>query len=155
MFPNEISQSGLPGYSLTHPLKKPSIAAGPPESRRFMALVLCTGVDKAVLETRKLILQAAGHTVVTTMDEISLLDACKKHSFDIAVVGHVISRKMKRRVAMLIKQHCSDVKLLELYPPYTGAILDDADSWLMVPADIPEELTDRVNELANKEAKAG
>ena len=119
-----------------------------------MALVLCTGVDKAVLETRKLILQAAGHSVVTAMDEISLLDACNKNSFDIAVIGQMISRKMKHRVAALIKQQCPDAKILELYPPYTGKILDYADSWLLVPADIPEHLTDRVNELANTEARS-
>jgi CheY-like chemotaxis protein len=118
-----------------------------------MALVLCTGVDKAVLETRKLILQAAGHTVVTAMDEISLLDACKKDPFEIAVIGQMISRRMKHRVAALIKQHCPDIKILELYPPYTGRILDYADSWLMVPADIPDQLADRVNELAKREAK--
>jgi CheY-like chemotaxis protein len=124
-----------------------------PKAGEFMALVLCTGVNKAVVETRKLILEAAGHTVVAVMDEISLIVACKKHAFDIAVVGHTISRNMKHRVAMLIKQHCPDVKVLELYPPYSGKVLDYADSWLVVPADIPEELTDRVNELANREAK--
>ena len=118
-----------------------------------MALVLCTGVDKAVLETRKLILQAAGHTVVTAVDERSLLEACKNQPFEIAVIGQAISRKMKHHLAMLIKQHCPDIKILELYPPYTGKTLDYADSWLMVPADLPGELTDRVEELANKKAK--
>jgi CheY-like chemotaxis protein len=125
-----------------------------PKAGDFMALVLCTGVDKAVVETRKLILEAAGHTVVTAMDEMSLVEVCKKHSFNIAVVGQMISRKMKHRIATVIKQYCPDVKILELYPPYTGKILDYADSWLVVPADIPEELTDRVNELANTEAKS-
>jgi CheY-like chemotaxis protein len=125
-----------------------------PKAGDFMALVLCTGVDKAVVETRKLILEAAGHTVVTAMDEMSLVEVCKKHSFNIAVVGQMISRKMKHRIATVIKQYCPDVKILELYPSYTDKILDYADSWLVVPADIPEELTDRVNELANTEAKS-
>ncbi len=115
-----------------------------------MALVLCSGTDKSVLETRRLILEKAGHTVFTVMDEITLLNACKAHSFDVAVVGQTISAKMKRRVAALIKQYCPDVKILELYPPYTGQMLDDADSSLVVPAEVPDELTDRVNELASK-----
>ena len=119
-----------------------------------MALVLCTGVDKVLLETRKLILEAAGHTVITVMDETSLLSACKKHSFDIAVVGQTVSQKMKHRVATLIKQHCPVVKILELYPPYTGKALDYADMWLLTPADVPHDLADRVNELAEK-AKQG
>ena len=55
-----------------------------------MALVLCTGVDKAVLETRKLILEAVGHTVMAVMDETALIKACENHSFDIAVVGHTL-----------------------------------------------------------------
>ena len=38
-----------------------------------MALVLCTGFDKTVLETRKLILENAGHTVVTVTDETALV----------------------------------------------------------------------------------
>jgi len=41
-----------------------------------VALVLCTGVDKVLLETRKLILEHAGHTVVSVSDEVSLLSAC-------------------------------------------------------------------------------
>lgn len=115
-----------------------------------MAFVLCSGIDKSVLETRRLILEKAGHRVVTVMDETALLNACNDHSFDVAVIGTTISPKMKPRLAMLIKQHCPDVKILELHPPYTGKILEDADSWLVVPTDVPEELVERVNELASK-----
>jgi hypothetical protein len=85
------------------------------------------------------------------MDESSLVDACKKHSFDVAVVGQTVSPLAKARVAMLVKRHCPNVKILELYPPYTGKVLEDADSWLVVPADVPEGLIDRVNKLAGKE----
>jgi hypothetical protein len=115
-----------------------------------VALVLCSGIDKSVLETRRLVLEGAGHTVITAMDETSPLIACKNHLFDVAVIGQTISPKMKPRVAMLIKQHCPDVKILELYPPYTGKMLEDADSWLVVPTAVPEELIERVNELAGK-----
>jgi hypothetical protein len=115
-----------------------------------VAVVLCSGVDKSVLETRRLILEKAGHTVVTVMDEMTLLNACKKHSFDVAVVGQTLSPKIKPLVAMLIKQHCPDVKILELYSPHAGKMLEDADSWLVVPADVPQELAQRVNELASK-----
>ena len=116
-----------------------------------MALVLCSGIDRALVETRRLMLEKAGHEVVTVMDERALVDACKKHSFDVAVLGQTISPLSKPRVAMLVKQHCPNVKILELYPPYTGKILEDADSWLVVPADVPEGLIERVNELASKE----
>jgi hypothetical protein len=95
-------------------------------------------------------LEAAGHTVVTVLDETSLISACKKQSFDIAVIGQTVSRNVKHRIAMLVKQHCPEVKILELYPPYTGKVLDDADMWLVAPAEVPEDLVARVNELAEK-----
>lgn len=115
-----------------------------------MALVLCTGVDKAVLETRKLILENAGHTVVTVTDETTLVSVCQKQSFEVAVVGQTLSPNMKLRVATLIKENCPDAKILELYSPHLGKMLDDSDSSLVVPAHAPRELAERVGELAKK-----
>jgi hypothetical protein len=122
-----------------------------PPSRKqaiLMALVLCTGVDKALLQTRRLILEHAGHTVVTAMDENNLTAVCQKHSFDVAVIGQSASPNMKLHIASLVRQHCPGSKILELYPLYAGRVLKDADSWLAVPIDVPQELADRVNELA-------
>ena len=62
-----------------------------PKQLFFMALVLSTGVDKALLKTRRLILESAGHKVATVMDETALLAACKEHSFDVAVIGQTVS----------------------------------------------------------------
>jgi CheY-like chemotaxis protein len=106
-----------------------------------------------VLETRRLLLEKGGHKVITVTDEPSLLDACKSHSFDVAVVGQTVPPKIKPRVAMLIRQHCPDVKILELFPPYTGKLLKEADAWLVVPTDVPHDLVERVNELANKRVR--
>jgi CheY-like chemotaxis protein len=114
-----------------------------------MALVLCSGVDKALLQTRRYILEAAGHTVVTVSDERALLAACEKHQFDVAVVGQTTGPRMKRRVASLVREHCPDVKVLELYLPHLGHEIDDADSWLATPVDVPKELADRVKQLAD------
>jgi CheY-like chemotaxis protein len=114
-----------------------------------MALVLCTGVDKALLQSRRYVLEAAGHTVVTVTDELTLLAACKNHRFDVAVVGQTTGARMKRRIASLVREYCPDTKLLELYETYMGREIDDADSWLPTPVDVPRELPDRVNELAH------
>jgi hypothetical protein len=113
-----------------------------------MALVLCTGIDKALLETRRYILEAAGHKVVTVSDEATLLDACAKHAFDVAVIGQSLTGRIKRRIGMLVRENCAAAKILELYPPHEGKSLDDADSWLEVPAVVPKELVDRVDQLA-------
>jgi hypothetical protein len=114
-----------------------------------MALVLCTGIDKALLETRRYILERAGHTVVTVSDELTLLTVCKKHSFEVAVIGQTTGTGMKRRFRDLIREHCTDAKILELYQPHVGRVLEDADSHLEAPVAVPKELADRVNELAN------
>jgi hypothetical protein len=115
-----------------------------------MALVICTGVDQALLNTRRLILEGAGHTVVTVMDETGLRAACKMQSFDVAVIGQAVTPKMKRKVSSLLRENCPAVKVLELFDNRTGRVLDDADAWLMTPAEIPEDLADRVHELARR-----
>ncbi len=112
-----------------------------------MALVLCTGVNKTLLQTRRFILEREGHTVVTVMDENNLKTICQKHSFDVAVIGQAVSPNMKLRIALLIRQHCPGAKILELYPLYTAKVVNDADSWMAVPVEVPQELADRVNEL--------
>lgn len=115
-----------------------------------MARVLCTGIDTMLLQTRKLILERAGHEVITVTDEQSLVALCKEECFDVAVIGQTVSSNIKRRVATLIREHCPQSKILELYQPHVGRSLEDADSWLPVPADIPVHLTERVNELTTK-----
>jgi len=120
-----------------------------------MALVLCTGVDETLLQTRQLILERAGHQVIPATDEKTLLAACKEHSFDVAVIGRSISPKVKRRVGLLIREYCPGIKILELYSPHEGKVLEDADASLLVPADVPSELADRVEELASKKKGPG
>jgi hypothetical protein len=113
-----------------------------------MALVLCIGVDPSVVRTRHLILERAGHRVVSALDEASLIAACQQNKFKVAVVGQTASAKVKRRIASLIRECCHDAKLLELYTISSGKILEDADSWLEVLADVPQELATRVQTLA-------
>jgi hypothetical protein len=113
-----------------------------------MALVLCTGVDPSVVRTRQLILERAGHVVVSALDETSLLAACEQNKFEVAVVGQTVSAKIKHRIARLVRENCPDAKLLELYNLSTGKVLEDADAWLEVLADVPQELAARVETLA-------
>ena len=107
-----------------------------------MALVLCTGIDEAQLQARRLILERAGHRVVSVTNAKTLTSLCEKYSFDVAVIGQSISPNMKRRIAALVRQHCPDAKILELCQPNEGKVLTDADSWLNFPADGPKELAD-------------
>jgi CheY-like chemotaxis protein len=119
-----------------------------------MALVLCSGADKALLQTRRYILEAAGHTVVTVSDEPTLLAVCKKHTFDVAVIGQSTAPKIKHRIVSLVREHCPDVKVLELYYPHLGRVLENADAWLATPTDVPRDLADRVTELVDDGGRA-
>ena len=114
----------------------------------IMALVLCTGVHRNLVETRKLILEDAGHTVITALSESTIEHACEHHNFDVAVIGQAITTNEKTRFLAIIRQHCPAVKVLELYPSYLGKALEAADDWLQVPLDVPPELAERVTALA-------
>ena len=118
-----------------------------------MALVLCTGIDAALLQTRKLILERGGHTVISVTDERELAAACQEHVFDFAVIGEAVSPRMKRAVASSIRAHCPLARILELYQRLQGKILEDADSWMEVPAEVPTELAEHVNELVARKPK--
>jgi len=105
-----------------------------------MAYVLCTGADSVLLETRKLILARAGHTVTAATNEDAVIDACKERNFQIAVIGQSVSPENKKVISSLVRQYCPGAKILELYRPTEGRILADADSWLEVPALVPQDL---------------
>ena len=114
-----------------------------------MALVLCTGSDPTLLETRRMILERAGHTVVSAMNVSDVTLACKSHRFHVAVIGQSISPDSKRVIAQLVRHNCPSARILELFPPYYGKTLEDADSWLAVPTSVPKELGDVVTQLAD------
>ena len=118
-----------------------------------VALVLCTGVDPVLMETRKLILQQAGHTVITATGERNLVFACEHYDCDVAVIGQLMSPQIKKGFASIIRKQRPSVKILELCPLHEGRVLDDADSWLDVPADVPRELAQRVAELAKRKGE--
>lgn len=115
-----------------------------------MALVLCTGVDPVLMRTRQLLLENAGHTVVPAADEQEIKAVCSKQKVDVAVIAQNMSPKVKARVAELVREHCPAARILELYPPFASGALEDADAWLEMPADAPEELVDAVNSLASR-----
>ena len=99
---------------------------------------------------RKLILEQAGHAVTTALSEREVVSACEQGSFEVVVIGQAVSREQKSRIFSLVRQSCPTAKILELYPPYWGKILPQADDWLQVPLDVPPELADRVTALAGQ-----
>lgn len=116
--------------------------------RHPVALVLCTGVDSLLLETRKLILERAGHKVIGARNLRQIEAACRKHHFDVAVLGQTLSSENKKSAASLVRKYCGQAKILELFQPHHGKTIADADAWLEVPAEVPQDLAERVTELA-------
>jgi hypothetical protein len=84
---------------------------------------------------------------VPVTGEPDLVAACHEKPFDVAVIGQTISDAQKRRVFDLIRQHCPSAKVLELYSPVRGLVLPGADGWLEVPAQVPTDLAQHVEEL--------
>ncbi len=115
-----------------------------------MAVVLCTGTDDALLASRRMLLESAGHTVVSALGAETVMYACKRGGFDIAIIGQGSSDNDKRTFFALIRQHCPGVKVLELFRAHSHPAVADAEDHMEVPADVPSELIDRVNALAGR-----
>ncbi|MGZ4821684.1 MAG: hypothetical protein ACXVZM_08775, partial [Terriglobales bacterium] len=99
---------------------------------------------------RKLILERAGHRVITVSSGDQAREACRKNSFDVVIVGQTGSDSLKQQIRAAVRQNCPSAKVLELYTFATGRAVADADDWLEVPTDVPPQLAERVTELANR-----
>ena len=113
-----------------------------------MALVLCTGTEASLMKTRQFILEQAGHTVFSVSSSQELETICSKHNFEVAVIGQNTPAPLKQEHMALIRRLCPAIKVLELYPPYVGKILDHADAWLEMPPERPELFVRYVDRLA-------
>jgi CheY-like chemotaxis protein len=81
----------------------------------LMALVLSVGSDPALMQSRQLVLEGEGHTVVGVTDEKALAAACKRHTFDVAILSQTLSPRMKQHIVSLIRERCPKIKVLELF----------------------------------------
>ena len=115
-----------------------------------MALVLCTGSNRALMQTRRMILESAGHSVVEASSFAEVQDTCAKHDFDVVVIGQSVIPNEKKRIRTLVREVCSSAKVLELYSTWAERVIDDADVALQVPAETPTNLADAVEELASR-----
>jgi len=113
-----------------------------------MALVLCTGVDRGLMQTRTLLLERAGHTVVQASSEPEVVAACAHQCFDVAVIGQSLGN-MKQHVFTVLKEHCPNAKVRELVDAYQKPKLPQADDWLETHSAAPAELPERVARLAS------
>jgi hypothetical protein len=118
-----------------------------------MAIILSIGADLSLMQTRKLLLEQEGPTVIGVMNEKALAAACKLHDFDVAILSQTLSPRMKQHIVPLVRGHCPGIKVLELYSVTNGRTLEDADSWIEVLVAGPHQLVAGVAELAPKLVK--
>ena len=130
----------------SHLLKIESVELWP--ERISVAVVLGTGVDPLVLETRKLILERAGHIVIEATNSREAIAICSKQRVDIVLLCQTLLPEGKREMVRSVRQYCPASKILELYHSHQGKVLKDADEWLEVPPAVPQDLAKSVSELA-------
>ncbi len=113
-----------------------------------MAVVLCTGSDPVLMKTRQMILESAGHKVLSAVSggEVEIL--CSAFTFHVAVLGQSAAPNLKRETLAALRRSCPTAKVLELYPLHLGKMLEDADAWLEMPPESPDMLIKMVDRLA-------
>jgi hypothetical protein len=117
----------------------------------WMPTVLNAGTQDALLNARAAALQQAGHAVVRVVNEIDLIDACKRTRFHVAVIGQCVATMPKHRILTVVREHCPKALVLELYTAREGQSPKGADEWLQVSSDsVAEELVERVTALAQR-----
>jgi hypothetical protein len=114
-----------------------------------MARVLCAGTDDALTDSRKLLLEHEGHTVTAIVSQSQLAQALEPgKEYDVAVIGQGVHPDDKKNILALVRVRCPSAKILELYSPFRGKVLPEADDWLEVHSAVPPQLGKRVNWLA-------
>ena len=115
-----------------------------------MALVLCAGTDPLLTKTRQLLLESAGHRVITATDEPAMISACKKHTFDVAVIGQGVPQELKRKMLSLLREYSPSTRVLEMYLASAGKTLETADAWLEASIPAPQDFANCVAALARE-----
>jgi DNA-binding response OmpR family regulator len=125
-----------------------------PECQTFMALILCAGLDPALMQTRRMILQRAGHKVIGAGDEREFVAACQSHTFHVILLSQTLPSVLKLRLSAIARMLRPEAKILELYASHLGRAIRGADDWLEVPLDSPGDLVSRIELLLSRHDRA-
>jgi len=108
-----------------------------------VAHIICIANPDAVMETRRLILQRAGHEIHAVHNLKEMERACQTQQYDLAILADALPDMEKMRIADVIRKACPALRVLELH---TGLVptVSDADAQLQVSASRPEGLVEAV-----------
>ena len=113
-----------------------------------MAHVIHVGTNEAVLTTRKVILEKAGHHVALARNLREVIAACETRKFDVGIVGQALPPMEKLRVSHTLRERCPDIKLLEFHNALRPDV-EFADAHLRVAETSPEDLITTIDQLAS------
>lgn len=115
--------------------------------------LLVVSSDPAFGDMRKDVLEAAGFSVISANNFRQVEEACKKGEFWLAILGHSIPDKEKRRAWTEIVGRCPGTEVLDIYDEFSPVLLEadyDLDARLGVSA-----IVEKIKEiLRSKEAGA-
>jgi CheY-like chemotaxis protein len=112
-------------------------------------------MDDAAMQTRRMVLESAGHSVNIATDLRHVIAACERIQFAVAVLGHHMPLKEKLRVSDVVRELCPKAKILELHASLAPDTLD-VDGHLSVNADnFPEKLVAAVGRLTALKKRRG
>ena len=108
--------------------------------------ILSVSYDGVLLATRRLLLEGAGHRVVSAMGFAEALSLCDSH-FDLIIMGHSIPRKDKVAIVAELRRRGCAAPLLSLLR-HGDKPLAEAVEW--IEADQPQELLKAVSRILKK-----
>jgi hypothetical protein len=118
-----------------------------------MSTILCAGLYETLLETRRLILEFAGHTVVTAQNSPQIITACQNYAFAFAIVGQSGDASKDREWTAVIRTYSPETKILEIFLPNFGPNVPNVDAWHQGPED-PRTLVATIAALSTGGAKS-
>lgn len=76
--------------------------------------ILVVSYDRALLRTRMMLLRSAGYQVFMADTLAGSIEACRKISLDLVIIGHSIPREDQTKLSAMLRQECPGVPILEI-----------------------------------------
>jgi hypothetical protein len=79
------------------------------------ATIFCIRATPALAEATRQLFEQYAYEIVTATDFKQVEAGCANIQFDLALIGDNFEPRIKKAIALLLKEHCPDVPILEIY----------------------------------------
>ena len=118
-----------------------------------MSLILAVDDERSGLYFRKLILEHAGHSVLSATNVEEAMQLFRSHAVDLVITDHLLGRKTGAEMAKEMKRLKPDVPIVLLSGTTSDPELDGADAFLSK-TEGPEDLLAIVNDLLHSNSSS-